>query len=655
MGYAPDSSTPTINLQGDQPDGVAIDQSSQRIYVAMLSADLSAQKTGQVEQLESTGATTSASPFKATGQPFYSGVAVNPLTHGLYASEFMVSTPVGTAGVSQIDQFSSSGTLGMQLPTSGTAGIPTRIAANSSGDVFFPNTVAQTVQVFNAAGTLLKTISCGGCPGGGFVTPNGVALDSADNLYVVDIGADRVVKLIPSGGQYVFASVLQSDHKAAAVAVDPSDNSVFVGDYPGGGGYHIVAYSSSGTQTDDFGAGLFTGSQFGPRFAGQIAANATTHKLYVSDPDAGALRVFAQATIPAPTATTNAASSLGQVTAKLNAAVNARAHAVIDCHFEYTDDADFLANEYANATDAPCDVLPDRSENTSVSATLSNLQTSTKYHFRVFAANNGGEVTAGSQTFSTLASTPATVTAGVPSGVTQTTASLTGKVNPQGGTVSDCHFEYGEGLSYAISLPCPTTIGAVTTDVAESLKVTALAPKTNYHYRLSVTTNAGTVVGDPAEFTTLPSAPVVTTGTASGIAQTVATLAGTINPNGGNANCHFEYGPTTSYGSVVACPSDPGGGESAVGEQAVLSGLAPSTTYHYRLVGANAGGTTNGLDGSFSTQSYPPLEPQPQPQPLPLPSGPVVVAPKPLKCKKGFQKKKVRGKLRCVKKKHRRR
>jgi hypothetical protein len=654
VGYAPDPSTPTINLQGDQPGGVAIDQSSQRIYVAMLSANLGAQQTGQVEQLESSGAAAAASPFKAGGgQPFFSGVAVNPVTQGLYASEFIVSTPLGAAGASQIDQFSSSGTLGTQFSTSGTAGIPTRIAADSSGNVFFPNTVAHTVQVFNAAGTLQKTISCSGCPGGGFVTPNGVAIDSADNLYVVDIGGDRVIKLTPSGGQYVFASAFQSGRGAVAVGVDPSDNSVFVGDYVEGGSYHIVAYSSSGTQTDDFGAGLFTAPQFGARFAGQIAANATTHRLYVSDPDASALRVFARATIPAPTATASAASSVGQIEAKLNAVVNAKSHATIDCHFEYVDDTDFLANEYADASDVPCNVLPDGSENTSVSATLSDLSPSTTYHFRVHAANNGGEVTAGSQTFSTLAVAPATVTAVAPSAVTQTTAILAAKVNPHGGTVSDCQFEYGEGLSYATSRPCPTTIGPVTTDVTESLKATGLSPKTNYHYRLSVTTNASTVVGDPEEFTTLPPPPTVTTGVASGITQTGATIAGAINPNGATASCHFVYGPTTSYGSSVACPSDPGAGESAVGEQVELSGLAPHTTYHYRLVGENGGGTTNGLDASFSTPQYPPIEPQP----LPPPTGPVVVAPKkPLKCKKGFQKKKVRGKLRCVKrKKHRRR
>jgi hypothetical protein len=45
--------------------------------------------------------------------------------------------------------------------------------------------------------------------------------------------------------------------------------------------------------------------------------------------------------------------------------------------------------------------------------------------------------------------------------------------------------------------------------------------------------------------------------------------------------------------------------------------------------------------------------PMPGPTPAPSPA-PVRPAPKPLRCKAGFRKAKVHGKLRCVKKPHRR-
>jgi Divergent InlB B-repeat domain len=99
-------------------------------------------------------------------------------------------------------------------------------------------------------------------------------------------------------------------------------------------------------------------------------------------------------------------------------------------------------------------------------------------------------------------------------------------------------------------------------------------------------------------------APAVTTGGASSATQTGATVSGTVNPNGANvSDCHFQYGTTTAYGSVAACGASPGAGTSAAGVSAALSGLAAGTTYHYRLVATNGGGTTNGADATFSTSS----------------------------------------------------
>jgi phosphodiesterase/alkaline phosphatase D-like protein len=245
------------------------------------------------------------------------------------------------------------------------------------------------------------------------------------------------------------------------------------------------------------------------------------------------------------------------------------------------------------------------------------------------------------------------VTTEAASGVTQTSATLVGKVNPHGGSVSNCHFEYGVGLSYATSLPCSKSVGIVTVDVAQSAKASGLVPNTNYHYRLVVTSNAGLVNGNDREFTTLPPAPAVTTEAAAAITQAGATIAGTIDPNDSASSCRFEYGTTTGYGSRADCVTDPGEGKGAVSEHLDLSGLAAGTTYHYRLVGSNAGGTTNGLDMSFATQSPPPVVPPEQPIQPPGPVPPVATTPQPLKCKKGFRKAKVHGKLRCVKKKHR--
>lgn len=124
----------------------------------------------------------------------------------------------------------------------------------------------------------------------------------------------------------------------------------------------------------------------------------------------------------------------------------------------------------------------------------------------------------------------------------------------------------------------------------------------------SGTTCLATLNGADANVTVTfspPPAPTGTTGGSSGIGLTTATIAGTANPNGvATTDCHFDYGTTTSYGSVAPCSPAAGGGSSDVSVSASLTGLAASvsgTTYHYRLVVSNANTTSTGSDNSFTT------------------------------------------------------
>jgi hypothetical protein len=67
---------------------------------------------------------------------------------------------------------------------------------------------------------------------------------------------------------------------------------------------------------------------------------------------------------------------------------------------------------------------------------------------------------------------------------------------------------------------------------------------------------------------------------------------------------HFDYGTGTGYGSST--PET--GAASPTGQQfvpAAVAGLTPGTTYHYRLVATNAGGTTTGEDRIFATAAAP--------------------------------------------------
>ncbi len=102
-------------------------------------------------------------------------------------------------------------------------------------------------------------------------------------------------------------------------------------------------------------------------------------------------------------------------------------------------------------------------------------------------------------------------------------------------------------------------------------------------------------------------APVVVTDSASGVTSTGATLNGTVNPEGAATTYQFQFGTSTSYGSVTpSSPASAGSGSSAISESASLSGLSASTTYDYRLVATNASGTTDGGNQTFTTPATSP-------------------------------------------------
>jgi photosystem II stability/assembly factor-like uncharacterized protein len=98
-------------------------------------------------------------------------------------------------------------------------------------------------------------------------------------------------------------------------------------------------------------------------------------------------------------------------------------------------------------------------------------------------------------------------------------------------------------------------------------------------------------------------APTVATNPATSISISSATLNATVIPNGLSTTVKFEYGTTTAYGNEIAATPSPVSGTNAVLVSAAISSLSPNTLYHYRVVGSNSAGTTNGADQTFTTSS----------------------------------------------------
>jgi hypothetical protein len=178
-----------------------------------------------------------------------------------------------------------------------------------------------------------------------------------------------------------------------------------------------------------------------------------------------------------------------------------------------------------------------------------------------------------------------------------TVASVTPASGPAGGgttvTITGTNFTGASAVKFGGA-------NAASFNVNSETSIEATSPAGSGTVDVTVTTSGGTSATSAADhFTYLPT---VVTQAASSVRASSALLNGTVNPNGGNVSeCKFEYGTTVSYGSSVPCSPPPGSGEGAVAVSASVSGLSPSTTYHYRVVATNAGGTSQGADGELKT------------------------------------------------------
>lgn len=189
-----------------------------------------------------------------------------------------------------------------------------------------------------------------------------------------------------------------------------------------------------------------------------------------------------------------------------------------------------------------------------------------------------------------------TATTDAAKGVGSTSATVTATVDPDGQPATVA-FQYGTTTQYGTETSGQTVAAAGPVEQA----LTGLRPATTYHYRVVVRSSGGEVVGADRTFTTdAAPPPTVSSGAASGVTSTGATIAATVDPRGADTRVVIDYGPTTSYGTTTTAQSVAGtAGSTAL--RFVLRGLAPRTTYHYRARAVSASGSTNGAGRTFTT------------------------------------------------------
>jgi hypothetical protein len=569
-----------------------------------------------VAVVQSSGDTYVADPENAAVEVFNSAGVYQPslrltgfeLARVVTADQKTGDVLVGDLQTALVDVFDSSGELLSTINGTGTAAEgmrPIGLALNeTSGDIYVADLNSKVVDVFNPSGEYQPSLRLTETPpsapvSGSFGAVRGVAVDQNNgDVYVADIGKGVVDEFDASGGylaQIDGSATPAGSMSPWGLAVDSSSQVLYVGDV--GAGVVDAFDAAGGYQGQIVGSQTTAGSIFPDGLAVDQA-----HNVYIADAGNGVVDVFNTVKATPPIVTVGTVSNVRGESTTLNGAVNPNGFAVTSCGFEYG-----TSESYGQSVE--CSPPPGEGEApVQVTANLAQLRPRTVYHYRLVATSSNGTSTTEDHTFQSAMVAP--VVDGKPafaSSVSQLAATLNGTIEPEN-TPTTYHFAYGLTSSYGSLAPFPDgSVPGDMTDHAVTQRLFGLTPGAVYHFALVANSPAGTTVGPDETFTTPPiPVPDVASGGVSEVTVSTATLTGAIDPRGWETTYHFEYGASTGYGSQWPTVDVPLGG--LTGSQGIvtyLQNLQPGTVYHYRLVAANAGGTTYGSDESFTTASYP--------------------------------------------------
>jgi hypothetical protein len=520
--------------------------------------------------------------------PIYSSpgsVAVDPSGGGAV----YVSLVSDTTGAGAVFKYNAAGTFQHVLDTTGsgtTINNPAPIAVDpADGTVYAMGGDDGGVQVVDsfsgATGAFLRSFdgTSGSPDDSGFACPNALAVDASHNVYVSDPCNARVNRYTPAGA---FDTTIDDGGHGppAAMTIDPTSGEAFIAEF-GPTGLQVAAYTGT-TRGQVFDASATVS-------LAQLAVDPTSGTVFAADNGAGVVDRFT--TFIGPTVTTDAASPVAGTSATLNGTVDPGGVAA-SYHFEYSLDTSYGTSTSTSAAGSGNGPVP-------ASAAITGLTPNQTYHYRIVGTNASGSITGADQSLTTSPVAPTIVGSPFTSSMTPTSVRVHGVVNPNH-TQTGWHVDYGIDTTYGSSTSPDASAGGGTVDAAVDLNVEGLQPATTYHYRITADNTGGVQHGPDATFRTAPATP----GSAIDVTTAGATLVGTIDPHGVATTYHFEYGLSTSYGRSTA--EADGGSDN--GDKTVTTGivgLAPSTTYHVRVVATSGSDTWSGADGSFTTPPVP--------------------------------------------------
>jgi hypothetical protein len=561
-----------------EPVGVAVDASGNVYVVNALEAidEFSSDLVFHSEYEDEFGGGSAAIAVNATGTSVY---------------------VVGSSG--KVRELQSEGAVNAVIsegePVAGVAVAPT------SGDVYFSEGTRMAVfepQPFSEVGRFGNHGEVANSAG---VAINGVS----DSVYVADNAPENRVDIFGSGPTCKTEPPSTTVTSTMPGVVEPSGTPTT---------YHFEYGLHSSSEASTTSAGPVKSTT---QATASLAAIAQPHQTYHYQLaiEYGASKVACEpeetlaTPSAAPTLSSESVGDLGQTVATLDARINPN-NEETNGHFQYG-----TSPSLAGATStAPGFLLSPQYNDVPEEEAATSLEPDTTYYYRVVAENeaaaNGGATSKSEGAIQSFLTLPATPTTGAATGVTQNAATIVGAFNP-GGHDTHYYFEYSSPIAGGVT---PTVdAGAGTSPVDVQAALSGLMPLTAYTYRLVVVNGGGGSRGATGAFVSLPSTPKVVTGSASA-GTSIATLYGSVNPEGAAATYRFEYGTSTAYGASV--PTGDGVLDATSSREAVsagIEGLQADTTYHYRLVASNTGGKTVGEDHTLTTSTG--AEPGDQPLP----------------------------------------
>jgi hypothetical protein len=451
--------------------GVGVDQETGELYVA---------DTGNSRIAKFTGAGVADGTLAAVPSPTF--IAIDSSGGASKGDVYVVNS-----AEAKIAKFNPAGALVGGWATGGNLGglgEIAGIATDSSGDLWVYNTEGLMRQ-FNPVGTQISEFNSGRG-----VEPNGIAVDAEENLYMVaGAGATK----FSAAGQELIFSFGSNGGAPTALAIEPSDNSVYLGFQE-----RVDRFTSSlpPQKIESFP---------GPEGTAGVAADGSSEEVFVAEPSANRVSAYALEEVGPPTVTIEPPNALTSTTAHFSGHVNPNAPVgnpaayEVRWHFECLQGCGGVEGYIA----------PD-SNNHLVEGTVEHLQPGTKYEVRLVAENAAETAaTVPALEFKTPAVVP-TVVRQAASTVFLTVAKLEATIQPGGGATT-YHFDYlpkstfeAEGFASPETRSTPEE-GPLPADNAGhpvSAEIDGLVPGTAYAYRVVASNEVGQSAGAPTFFTT---------------------------------------------------------------------------------------------------------------------------------------------------------